>query len=353
MPQPASHIRLISSAITNTGRVRQNNEDSVHLWSDDHYVLAIVADGMGGAAAGEQASRIAIETIHKHMADSNHHNPDDYAETQGDTLATKLEEVIRTANQNIVDKAKKTPEFKGMGTTVTLAFARKDDVTLAHVGDSRAYYVYSDGKAKQLTADHSFVQALVDAGHITADEAEDHPMKNVLYRALGQDSNIEVDIHQNVNLMPGDSLVLCSDGLTLHLKAEEIGQVVLEAKTPNEASEKLVAMANERGGKDNISVIVITAEVEDEIFQNAPTEKLKDFDETNVPDAPAPAPVKPVPSEDDEADTAEIDPDLLADVPTIPYQMPLKKTDLDDVLPSESNLNSSIGEGTDSQEPSQ
>ena len=304
---------------------------------------------MGGAAAGEQASRIAIETIHQQMADSNHHNPDDYAETQADTLATKLEEVIRTANRNIVDKAKNTPEFKGMGTTVTLAFARKDDVTLAHVGDSRAYYVYADGMIKQLTADHSFVQALVDAGHITADEAEDHPMKNVLYRALGQDSNIEVDIHQNVNLMPGDSLVLCSDGLTLHLKAEEIGQVVLEAETPKLASEKLVEMANERGGKDNISVIVITAEVEEEVFQNAPTEKLKDFDETDSPDAK----VQPVPSNDDEADTAEIDPQLLADVPTIPYQMRLKKDELDDELSTESNLNSSIGEGTDSQEPSQ
>lgn len=258
MAHPEHEIHLRSSARTNQGRVRQNNEDSVHLWSEDHIVLAIVADGMGGAAAGEEASRIAIETIHKFMADEEHRRIDSYDDEDIDSLLDKLRESIVQANLQIVDKANTYPEFKGMGTTVTLAFARHTEVVLAHVGDSRAYLIDKETRhIEQVTSDHSFVQALVDAGHITQEEAEHHPMKNVLYRALGQAEEIDVDLKADVRLHIGDRMVLCSDGLTLHVNADEIAEVVSEEDDPHRASERLINLANERGGRDNISVIVI------------------------------------------------------------------------------------------------
>lgn len=260
MRNPAYSIRFRSSARTNKGQVRQNNEDHVHLWMQEHAVLAIVADGMGGAVAGEEASRIAIETVREQIRLDGHTGPETYDKMYSEALAEKLREVVRVANKRILDRTVDNPEFKGMGTTLTLAFARHGDVLLAHVGDSRAYLVHGhNGEITQLTADHSFVQALVDAGHITSQEADEHPMKNVLYRALGQASEIEVDIHQDLTLDVGDRLVLCSDGLTLHVRPDEIAKIAMEAPDPDTASQKLVDLANERGGRDNISVIVIEA----------------------------------------------------------------------------------------------
>jgi serine/threonine protein phosphatase PrpC len=119
-----------------------------------------------------------------------------------------------------------------------------------------------NGDIIQLTADHSFVQALVDAGHITAEEAEEHPMKNVLYRALGQGDSIEVDVHTDLKLHTGDRIVLCSDGLTLHVRAHEIADIVMEEDDPDICSQRLIDLANSRGGRDNISVIVIYADKE-------------------------------------------------------------------------------------------
>lgn len=262
MSHPAQQeIRLRSSARTNQGRVRKNNEDSIHLWGEDSFILAVVADGMGGAAAGEEASRIAVETVHNIMAEEGHRKITSYGDEDDEEVVAKLRESIEQANINIVMKAKNYPEFKGMGTTVTLAFARSTDVLLAHVGDSRAYLIDGDTKhIDQITSDHSFVQALVDAGHITAEEAEHHPMKNVLYRALGQADDIEVDIVRDVRMHVGDRMVLCSDGLTLHVKPSEIAEIASEESDPNIASERLINLANERGGRDNISVIVILVE---------------------------------------------------------------------------------------------
>lgn len=264
MPNPGQGIRLRASARTNKGRVRENNEDRVHLWSPDEQqlMLAIVADGMGGAAAGEEASRIAIETIEAGMNDGPSHTPEDYSKLDEDDLADKLRTIVREANINIIEKAQSTPALKGMGTTITLVYARDNRAVIAHVGDSRAYFVDGhDGDITQITSDHSFVQALIDAGYITRDEADEHPMRNVLYRALGQADEIDVDVYYNV-LQTNDRLVLCSDGLTLHVKSDEIARLVIESETPEDASEKLLNLALERGGKDNISVIVIKAEGE-------------------------------------------------------------------------------------------
>lgn len=259
MSNPEQGIRLRSSARTSTGQVRDNNEDNIHLWTHDDFVLAIVADGMGGAAAGEEASRIAVETIKAGFVPQDSSAAEGFDAADG-TLAEKIRDSINAANLSIFEKANASPEFRGMGTTLTLSFVRETFATFAHVGDSRAYLVDgSDSSISQITSDHSFVQALVMAGHITAEEAINHPMGNVLYRALGQAEEVDVDMYHK-RLHVGDRLVLCSDGLTRHVKPDEIAEIVLSDSNPDVVSQKLIDLANERGGEDNVSVIVISVE---------------------------------------------------------------------------------------------
>jgi protein phosphatase len=258
MAQPEHGIRLRSSARTSTGQVRENNEDHIHLWARDQFVLAVVADGMGGAAAGEEASRIAVEAI---KAGFNFREQPDIADISEEAAITeRLRQSIQTANSSIMRKALAIPEMRGMGTTITLAHVRGTQVIVAHVGDSRAYLVDSDdGSITQITSDHSFVQALLMAGHITPEQAENHPMGNVLYRALGQAEDVDIDIYYR-RLHVGDRLVLCSDGLTRHVRAEEIARLSLADPNPDGVSQALIDLANSRGGEDNVSVIVISVE---------------------------------------------------------------------------------------------
>ena len=264
MDRPGHGIRLRSSARSDRGRVRQNNEDNIHLWPSEANVLAVVADGMGGAVAGEEASRITVDTIQEKLKSDKYRKPSDYEDYDSEKLGELLRESVKQANRNIMTRAIDSPELKGMGTTVTMAFARGSEVVLAHVGDSRAYYVDGDmHEIEQITTDHSFVQALVDAGHLSPEDAKGHPMENVLYRALGQQEDLDVDIIANFIIHPGDRLVLCSDGLTRHVDADEISELALESDDPNEISDKLVSLANSRGGKDNISVIVIVVDADE------------------------------------------------------------------------------------------
>ncbi|MBZ0293984.1 MAG: Stp1/IreP family PP2C-type Ser/Thr phosphatase [Anaerolineae bacterium] len=260
MSEPGHNIRLRSSARTNIGQVRQNNEDSVQLWAGETAVLAVVADGMGGAAAGEEASRLAVEAIGDGMALHASSTPEYLEQFDKDKLSEELRNSILKANLSILQKATEMPELRGMGTTVTMAFVRGTFVTVAHVGDSRAYQVNAaTTQIKQITSDHSFVEALYAAGHITREQADEHPMRNVLYRALGQTEDIDVDVYHTY-LRLGDRLVLCSDGLTRHVKPGEIARIVLSTEDPAEASQQLIDMANERGGEDNVSVIVVMVE---------------------------------------------------------------------------------------------
>ncbi|MCB9460519.1 MAG: Stp1/IreP family PP2C-type Ser/Thr phosphatase [Anaerolineaceae bacterium] len=261
MGRPEHQIRLRSSALSDRGRVRGNNEDNIFLWDSETQVLAAVADGMGGAVAGEKASKIAVERIETALTSSEDATEATYNKLSEDELAALLKHAFQAANRDIIDRALEFPELKGMGTTLTLAFIRGRDVVLAHVGDSRAYLVDKyDGTIIQITRDHSFVQALLEAGHIRADEIDTHPMRNVLYRALGQGRDLEVDIIQNVQLAYHDRLVLCSDGLTLHLTTDDIAQVAISSDDPAEIAHDLVKLANDRGGRDNISAVVIIAE---------------------------------------------------------------------------------------------
>jgi serine/threonine protein phosphatase PrpC len=260
MSDAGHRIQLRSSARTNVGQVRQNNEDNVYLWVGDQTVLAVVADGMGGAAAGEEASRLAVEAIGQGMSLNQNENRDLLQSISDDQLTGHLRDSILQANLSIIRRAAEAPEMRGMGTTVTLAFVRGREVTIAHVGDSRAYHISgANAQIRQITSDHSFVEALFAAGHITREQADEHPMRNVLYRALGQTEDVDVDVYHSY-LQVGDRLVLCSDGLTRHVKSDEIARVVLEETSPDNASQILIDMANERGGEDNVSVIVINVE---------------------------------------------------------------------------------------------
>ncbi len=256
VPDGDFNLLPVSSARTNLGQVRDNNEDKVSLWALDGVILAIVADGMGGAAAGEEASRLTVETVQGDFLGQDRPSKDWQTLTESD-LSHLLTKAILDANQTVVERARTEPALKGMGTTSTLILVRGNRVLAAHVGDSRLYLIDGDtGVISQVTDDHSFVQALVASGHITPEQARTHPMGNVLYRALGQSLDLEVDIYTRY-LKANDRLVVCSDGLTRHILPEEIAEVVMRSPDPEKATQDLIEMANSRGGEDNISVIVI------------------------------------------------------------------------------------------------
>ncbi|MBL8145908.1 MAG: Stp1/IreP family PP2C-type Ser/Thr phosphatase [Anaerolineae bacterium] len=256
--------RHLSSAQSSVGQVRENNEDSIRLWAEDSQVLGVVADGMGGAAAGEEASRLAVQAIERGVPLPGQADDALIAALTDKAIADALTAAIRAGNLDILELARRTPNMRGMGTTVTAAYVRGNHCIVAHVGDSRAYLVeaYPAG-IEQITSDHSFVEALVAAGHLTPDQAAEHPMKNVLYRALGQSDHVDVDLYE-LHLSPGDQLVLCSDGLTRHVSTPEIGEAAHASNDPQVVGGNLINLANSRGGEDNVSVIVIRIEAADQ-----------------------------------------------------------------------------------------
>ncbi len=262
MPTPRRKRGLRSGSCTSVGQVRENNEDSIHLSPpNDTYVVAVVADGMGGAVAGEEASRLAVEAVKSGLAGLPADDPDGTLKTE--QVAQRLRAAIHQGNDSIVQRSSDNPQLRGMGTTVTLAYIRATHAVIAHVGDSRAYLVsdHSLPRIQQVTADHSFVDALVMAGHLTQEQADEHPMRHVLYRALGQIEELEIDVY-HTRLRPGDRIVLCSDGLTRHVKPTEIGDIALEEDEPEVACQRLVDLANKRGGEDNVSVIIVVVDGE-------------------------------------------------------------------------------------------
>lgn len=260
-PEHSSADRLIAfiGAISAIGRVRSNNEDRVGLWARDGVILAMIADGMGGAVAGEEASRLALEAIQADFV-GEARGSEELATLLDEEVTEKMRAAFRRANRAVMLRAAEHAQFQGMGTTLTLAFVRGSQVIVAHIGDSRAYLIPGSGaRINQITDDHSFVEALLAAGHITPEQASSHPMRNVLYRALGQVEETEADLYARA-LSAGDWLILCSDGLTRHVSTAEIEGQVRASDNPAEAAQRLVALANERGGEDNISVVAILLE---------------------------------------------------------------------------------------------
>lgn len=264
VPDEDFGLQFRVSARTSVGHVRQNNEDNVGLWALDGVVLALVADGMGGAVAGEEASRLAAEAVQADFL-GEPRSADKLQLLTEDEVMERLRVAILNANRSVVERSQKDTSRRGMGTTSTLLLVRSNRVFIAHVGDSRAYLIDKhDRSISQLTDDHSFVQALVASGHITAEQARYHPMGHVLYRALGQSLELDVDLYSRT-LRAGDRVVMCSDGLTRHLVAAEIADLALRTENPAEASLDLIELTHERGAEDNVSVVVIQV---DEVASN-------------------------------------------------------------------------------------
>lgn len=263
------HLVPHAGGRSDVGLVRDNNEDRIGLWGRHGIVLALIADGMGGAAAGEEASRLVVEAVQADFL-GEARGSETLQDLSEEEIADKLRAAVRRANHAIILRARENPDFRGMGTTMTLAFVRDHRVVIAHVGDSRAYLVDgSEGWINQVTDDHSFVEALVASGHITADQAASHPMRNVLYRALGQVDGIEPDLYSR-NLADSDRLILCSDGLTRHVAADEIARLSRESDSPEAITQTLIDLARERGGEDNISAIVIVMERAEDVDPGQP-----------------------------------------------------------------------------------
>ncbi|MDD3718305.1 MAG: Stp1/IreP family PP2C-type Ser/Thr phosphatase [Actinomycetota bacterium] len=232
------------AAMSEKGRVRENNEDSFHA---DGRVF-IVADGMGGHRAGEVASAAAIEIFL------------DFEGRHRDTPPLeRLRGGILEANHAIYRMAEDDPRFAGMGTTFTAALI-EEGLYLGHVGDSRAY-MCRKGQLRLLTRDHSLVERMVDEGHLSRREARTHPQRNVILRALGISREVEADVDA-VDVMPGDSLLLCSDGLSGYLEDGDMEAILCTREGPDRRCRRLVEAANERGGSDNITAVVIDLESE-------------------------------------------------------------------------------------------
>jgi serine/threonine protein phosphatase PrpC len=254
-------VRVLGGGATDVGRVRSNNEDCFRLVQPLN--LFILSDGMGGEAHGEIASALAVETVVKHCmdADTNPAAPLYGNPSPNLSMPTKrLVSAVHLANRNIFKSAETHPEQSGMGATLTALWINSNALSIAHVGDSRAYLLRS-GMLQQLTSDHSLVAEQVRRGIISASEAEQSDMQSVLLRALGTQAEVEVDSEEQA-LFPRDVLLLCSDGLTRMITEPEIAGTLQAETDPQKAAERLIAIANENGGVDNISVIVIRLENE-------------------------------------------------------------------------------------------
>ena len=229
---------------TDTGRQRRDNEDNAFVRAP----LFVVADGMGGAQAGEVASQLAVEEFHEALPDEG-------------SAEERLTERIRAANRRIYDLSRTQHEHAGMGTTLTAVYLDDDHLAVAHVGDSRAY-IFRDGELTRLTQDHSLVEELVRQGKLTEEQAAEHPQRSIITRALGIEGDVEVDTWSYA-MRAGDVVLLCSDGLTSMIGEEQIVQILRAEHSLDRAADGLIGGANDAGGRDNITVVLFRLEETD------------------------------------------------------------------------------------------
>lgn len=241
---------MIAYGSTNRGLVRPTNQDSyaVELFDSVNTALLVVCDGMGGASAGNVASRYAIERFVEEVRREIQTNMDN----------TYMEDLLRVgaqyANQSVFELSIQEPEFRGMGTTLVGALVQGENAVLVNVGDSRAYLIRG-GAASQLTEDHSYVQEMVRKGRITPEQSRNHPQKNLITRAIGVDTFVDSDLF-DYTLGEDDVLLLCSDGLTGMVEDSEIARIIGDAVTLEQAAKNLIDRACENGGMDNITVVL-------------------------------------------------------------------------------------------------
>ncbi len=249
-------MQIVSSGASDVGRARSNNEDCYRIVEPMN--LFVLSDGMGGEAHGEIASALAVESVVKHCVEAANNLA---APLYGDPHAgwsdntKRLASAIHVANKKIAESAEEHPEQEGMGATLTAAWIDGDALSIAHVGDSRAYLLRAGG-LQQLTSDHSLVAEQVRRGILTPSEAERSEMQSVLLRALGVQKDVEVDAEEHT-IFPRDVVLLCSDGLTRMVTEPEIAGTLQAETDPAKAAARLVEIANDNGGADNITVIVI------------------------------------------------------------------------------------------------
>lgn len=234
-----------AEAMTNVGLVRKENEDN-YLVSIDRG-LFVVADGMGGHAGGQLASSLAVSAIAEEIKLINSEN-----------IGTQLSKALLKANEIILYEGKQSQQYAGMGTTVTAALISGYDLYVAHIGDSRAYLFRAD-KLEQLTQDHSLVNELFQKGSITLAEKQNHPQRNILTRAVGAQENLRID-EVVYELVPGDLLLLCTDGLHGHLDEQDIEKVLSENISLQDKLRLMLEMALDRGGTDNITALLVYCE---------------------------------------------------------------------------------------------
>ena len=239
--------------VCDIGKKRKENQDKIYLSNyDDNVRLFILGDGMGGANAGSVASSTAVEFVKEYITkrflDKN---------MTREEIEKLIKEAMYEANNFVYEKSKEIREYAGMGTTLITIIAYKNKVYIGHIGDSRVYRIRKN-IIRQLTKDHSYVEALVQNGSITKEEARNHPQRNVLLRVLGCEKNVEADIITK-GFLKEDVLLVCSDGLTNMIDVDEIYDFVNENKgNPEDGCKKMLEEANSRGGYDNISIILIS-----------------------------------------------------------------------------------------------
>jgi len=226
---------------TDTGRQRRDNEDNAFVRAP----LFVVADGMGGAQAGEVASQLAVEEFHEALPDTG-------------SAEERLTDRIRAANRRIYDLSRTEHEHAGMGTTLTAVYLDEDHLAVAHVGDSRAY-IFREGDLTRLTQDHSLVEELVRQGKLTEEQAAEHPQRSIITRALGIEADVEVDTW-SYPMRAGDVVLLCSDGLTSMIGEEQIAKILGAEHSLDRAADGLIGAANDAGGRDNITVVLFRLE---------------------------------------------------------------------------------------------
>lgn len=242
--------------LTDRGQVRKHNEDSGGVfYNPSNQLLAIIADGMGGHRAGDVASQMAVSIIQEKWQEST-------AFISPEQTEKWLSKTLQEVNKSIYDKALQNDAYSGMGTTIVVIISVNDFVTVAHVGDSRCYISNENG-FNQVTEDHSLVNELVRSGQITADDAVYHPRKNIVLKALGTEEEVTPDV-QSLSWEYGDKILLCTDGLTDKLSNEELSTFI-QLDNIQETGKQLIDVANERGGEDNISLIILYRNHSDEV----------------------------------------------------------------------------------------
>lgn len=238
--------------LTDRGQIRSVNEDAGGIYFNRaNQLLAIVADGMGGHQAGEVASKMATDIVKEAWEQT-----DEF--TEAGRVEVWLEEIIEKMNESIYEYSFEKKQYEGMGTTIVITVCTSDFTTIAHIGDSRCYLLNEQG-FNQMTEDHSLVNELVRSGEISKGDAESHPRKNILLKALGTARKVKADI-KSISWEENDKLLLCSDGLTNEISDDELVNYLSRDESLTNIANELLQLANERGGEDNITLAIIEKE---------------------------------------------------------------------------------------------